>query len=448
MSSSAQAQLPQTPFGHPIIPDLIADPSIVEIDGTFYCYATTDGAGAGLATAGLPVVWKSRDFLHWSFVGSLFSDNFEAKYWAPSSAIRRNGRYYFFPTLDEKITVLVGDSPEGPFRTLDGKNINKTSGWQPFSIKVAKPIDAEIFIDDDNAAYMVWAQRGIGKLKPDFSDFEGEQTIVRTRRGGYSEGPYLFKRKGIYYYLYTLEGHENYKYAYMMSRTSPLGPWEAPEQDIIASTDHQQGIYGPGHGSFFNPKGSEQWYFAYLEYGRSGTNRQVWVDKMNFNADGTIQPIQLTLQGVGALRPNGETAEVNLAIGKSATASSILPDYKVPVIADKRINRTETYTPINALDASNGTRWLARADDNAAWFQIDLGEARDIKRTEAYFVKPTAGHAYRLEYSLDAQTWQPYGGHDDLRMQSPHNDARAVRARYFKITFLKGTPGLWEFRVL
>lgn len=41
---------------NPIIPDLISDPSIVEFDGTFYCYATTDRMGAGLATAELPMV--------------------------------------------------------------------------------------------------------------------------------------------------------------------------------------------------------------------------------------------------------------------------------------------------------------------------------------------------------------------------------------------------------
>ena len=46
------------PTGNPIIPDLIADPSIVEIDGIFYCYATTDGYGHGLAKSGPPVVWQ------------------------------------------------------------------------------------------------------------------------------------------------------------------------------------------------------------------------------------------------------------------------------------------------------------------------------------------------------------------------------------------------------
>lgn len=263
----------QREFGHALIPDLIADPSIAEFDGTFYLYATTDGMGQGLATSGLPVVWKSKDFLNWSFSGSIFPANFDAKYWAPSAPILKEGRYYLFPTLDNRITAVVADSPAGPFRTLDGKDLTKTSGWKKFPIAVGHPIDAEIFRDDDGSYYMAWSQRYIAKLKPDFSGFEGEPVLIHTKRGGYSEGPGLFKRNGIYYYLYTLGGSENYQYAYMMSRTSVLGPWEAPEQDIIATTDRQLGIFGPGHGCFFNPKGSPQWYFVYLEYGRSETTR-------------------------------------------------------------------------------------------------------------------------------------------------------------------------------
>lgn len=192
IAPGSKAQPALNPFGNPLIPDLVADPSIVDFDGTFYCYATTDGAGAGLATSGKPVVWESKDFLNWSFHGSIFPDNFDAKYWAPSSLVRKEGRYYLFPTLNEKITAVVSDSPEGPFRTLDGKNITKDSGWQPFPIHTGKPIDAEVFVDDDGAAYMVWARRGICKLKSDFSAPDGEQTLVPTKRPGYSEGPFSF----------------------------------------------------------------------------------------------------------------------------------------------------------------------------------------------------------------------------------------------------------------
>jgi hypothetical protein len=36
------------PFGNALIPDRIADASIQEIDGVFYCYATIDGYDQGL----------------------------------------------------------------------------------------------------------------------------------------------------------------------------------------------------------------------------------------------------------------------------------------------------------------------------------------------------------------------------------------------------------------
>ena len=124
-----------------------------------------------------------------------------------------------------------------------------------------------------------------------------------------------------------------------------------------------------------------------------------------------------------------------------------MPDLKVIPRADKSLDRTETYLPANAVDDSNGSRWLAAENDVAPWWQLDLGAVYKIKRTEAYFVKPTAGHAYKVEISVDGKIWQPYGGHKDIIIQSPHTDTRTTRARYLRVTILKGTPGLWEFRV-
>jgi hypothetical protein len=435
-----------SPFGQALIPDLVADPSIVDLDGTFYCYATTDGWGGGLASSGTPVVWQSKDFVNWSFEGSSFPSDFEAKYWAPSTLVKRNGRYYSFPTLDGQVTAVVADSPVGPFTAADGKHIAKGTQWSPFPIKQDSAIDAEVFVDDDGQAYMVWSRRRMARLKPDLLSVDGQMVTIETKRQGYSEGPFLFKRKGVYYYLYTLGGHEAYQYAYMMSRTSPMGPWEAPEKDIIATTDHTQKVFGPGHGCFFHPQDSAQWYFVYLEYGRGGTTRQIYADKMDFNADGTIQPVQLTKTGVGALRASSDMA-TNLAAGCRATASSTRRSYKVRPRADATLDRVETYLPANALDNCNGSRWLADKADTNAWWQVDLGKAREIRRTEAYFVKPTAGHAYKLEYSLDGREWKSYGGHAEVVRCSPHQDQCAVRAQYLKLSVLQGEPGLWEFRV-
>lgn len=436
----------QREFPHALIPDMLADPSIVEFDGTFYCYATTDGMGQGLATSGLPVVWKSRDFLNWSFAGSIFPPSFDAKYWAPSAPVKKDNRYYLFPTLDNRITAVVGDSPEGPFLTLDGLEVRKGSGWKQFPLKTDHPIDAEIFRDDDGQAYMIMSRRLIAKMKPDLTAVDGPLVEIKTKRPGYSEGPALFKRNGVYYYLYTLGGSEAYQYAYMMSRKSPMGPWEPPAEDIIATTDHQQGIFGPGHGCFVNPEGSPRWFFVYLEYGRSSTNRQIAAAEMNFNADGTIQPIQLALRGVGALRPDPAYEKPNLALGAQATASSTLPDLRIPPSADPTLNRIETFSPANALDGSNGSRWMAAEADTHAWYQLDLGKVRKVQRTELYFVKPTVGQAYRLESSVDGKNWKPCGGHEDVQVRSPHTDQKIGRARYLRVTILQGTPGLWEFR--
>jgi hypothetical protein len=90
---------------------------------------------------------------------------------------------------------------------------------------------------------------------------------------------------------------------------------------------------------------------------------------------------------------------------------------------------------------------MAAADDTTPRLQIDLGAACDIVGTEAYFVQPTHGHAYKIESSLDGKTWQPYAEHTDVRIQSPHQDKKPVRTRYLRLTILQGAPGLWEFRV-
>ena len=445
-SCLAPAATTPHPFGRPLIPDMVADASIVDIDGVFYCYATTDGWGQHLSTSGTPVVWTSRDFVNWSFDGSIYPDNFRAKFWAPSAPFKHDGRYYLFPTLDGKITATVADKLTGHFRMPDGKDIFPGSGWSPFPIEQKSSIDAELFRDDDGQAYLFYSRRRVVKLKPDLSGPDGPVIGINTGEGAYSEGPCVFKRQGTYYYLYTLGGNESYTYAYVTSRVSPTGPWSVPAEKIIARTDASAGLYGPGHGCFLNPAGTDDWYFIHLEYGRGSTNRQTFAQKMLFEPDGAIRPIKLSGQGVGALR-QVPARRPNLALDGAATASSVRPDWKIKPTSDPSLDRTETFAADLATDDSNGSRWMAAVGDTAPWWQIDLGSERDIVGTEAYFVKPAAGHAYKLESSLDGMIWSPYGGHADVVLRSPHVDLKPARVRYLRLTILRGEPGLWEFRV-
>lgn len=440
---------PVNPFGNPLIPDMVADASIQEIDGTFYCYATTDGYDKGLETSGPPVVWKSKDFVNWSFSGYYFPSAVGQKYWAPSKAIAVNGKYYIYPTVNGFMYPAVADSPDGPFKLTQGID----SFIKPFSsatlLKSRDPkgpagIDAEIFIDDDKQAYVYWQRRKASKLNADMITADTNSITVPTPRKGYSEGPIFFKRKGIYYYLYTLGGDEKYQYAYVTSKNSPLGPFDFPKQDIISTTNYQRQIFGPGHGCVFNLPGTDDYYFAYLEFGRGGTNRQTYVNKLEFNNDGSIRPVDLTMFGVGALR--AVKHDIKKAV-ISSTASSIRSDLKIKPMKDTLLRRTESFVPDFAFDGANGSRWMPTAEDSACWLMADLGKPQKIKRSEVYFVRPTAGHAYVLEYSTNGKTWTPCGGHADIRIQSPHTDNLSIKARYLRVRITNGIKGVWEWNV-
>jgi len=440
------------PSGNPIIADCIADPSITEFDGTFYLTATTDDCpreGFGRWYNGPAVVWKSTDLVNWRFEGHLVPEANDMLYWAPSRIIQHDGRYLLFPTLNSKIRVAAADSPEGPFRLIAG------SRERP----LLDTIDAELFVDDDGQGYLFSNHRQAWRMNDELTGVEGDPVTIPTRRSGYSEGPIVFKRAGIYYYLYTLSGHETYHYAYCMSRQSPLGPFETPAVDIIAESDSEQGIFGPGHGNVFSPAGTDDYYFVYLEYGRGGVTRQVCMDRMEFNPDGTIRPVRLTTTGIQPFRRARAESDslavsterpVNLVLGKRvvATASSCRQPIDIRGISDpNRLLRREDYLAKRAIDESNFTRWLPADDDTDPWFMIDLGEVHTICRTELSLYRPTLGHAYQLESSPDGQQWTTVVCHTEPRIRSPQVDSMKIKARYVRLSFLEGHPGVWEMKV-
>ncbi|MBP3714071.1 MAG: family 43 glycosylhydrolase [Phocaeicola sp.] len=433
------------PFGKALVPDMIADASIVEIDGTFYCYATTDGYDQGLKTSGPPVVWKSKDFLHWSFNGTYFPSAKDQLYWAPSKVIPANGKYYIYPTINGHMYPAVADSPEGPFRLARGKDefhLPYTSSTL-LQGKDRYGIDAEIFIDDDGQAYAFWGGRKVTKLGTDMITLDSIHTLT-TPHKEYSEGPIFFKRKGIYYYLYTIGGDEKYQYAYMMSKVSPFGPYEYPKEDIISTTNYDIGLYGPGHGCVFNLQGTDSYYFAFLEFGRRSTNRQTYVNKIIFNKDGTIQPIKVTMEGVGALRKEKHPKPLKV---KAITTSSIMSPLKIEHMKDSLFHRTEYFDPSFIVDKANGSRWMAAEDDYNAWVTLDLGKVRKVHGSDIYFVRPTAGHAYKIETSDDGYQWNVFCEQKEKRMQSPHSDQLNLKCRYIRVWITEGLAGIWEWNI-
>lgn len=453
LPGSANAQKVEENIRHnPIIPDFVADPSISRFGDTYYCYITTDGYDKGLKVSGPPTVWTSKDLVNWNFRGSYFPSAMGQLYWAPSRVVAVKGKYYIYPTINRNIFVGISEHPGGPFRFANpADNLHGIAGATPIVSERAplgtKGIDGEVFINDDNQAYLYWAQRGAAKLKPNMVEIDSTSiTVIPTVRKGYSEGPIMFKRKGIYYYLYTLEGHEDYQYAYGYSTESPLGPFIFPANDIIAKSDKYEGIFGPGHGNVFYDNKRQQFYFTYLEFGNGGPNRQVYIDKIDFTEEGLIKPITLTHKGVGLY--SGQTSRLNLAKGKKIMASSTQAEFKVSPIKDPSLKRTEYYDASNAVDENNATRWLADSGANEhATLILDLGKITKVSEIASSFVKPTAGHSYLLSYSVNGNLWKVYKKRDKLSFESPSIDKHKVNARYIKLTLLQGITGVWEIKV-
>ena len=209
----------------------------------------------------------------------------------------------------------------------------------------------------------------------------------------------------------------------------------------------------------FSPVGTDDHYFVYLEYGRGGVTRQVCIDRMEFNPDGTIRPVRLTTTGVQPFcRGRAENAgltvppdgPVNLVRGEKvvATASSCRQPIDIRGISDpNRLLRREDYVAKRTIDESNFTRWLPAAADTEPWLMIDLGEMQAIHRTELSLYRPTLGHAYQLESSLDGQQWTTVVRQAQPKIRSPQVDLVEIEARYLRLTFLKGHPGVWEMKV-
>lgn len=466
---------------NPLIPDNLADPSVSKFGDTYYLYGTTD-LDFGLGRAGTPVVWKSKDFVNWSFEGSHISgfdwskgheyinDKGERKagyfrYWAPGKVIEQEGKFYLYVTFvkpDDKMGtyVLSSDRPDGPFHFAEGNGLFAPGSKEVDSQPIVNDIDGEPFIDDDGTGYIFWRRRNAARLSVDKLHLDGEPIMLKTPRQGYSEGPVMFKRKGIYYYIYTLSGHQNYANAYMMSHESPLTGFMKPEgNDIFLFSSPTNQIWGPGHGNVFYDKETDQYIFLYLEYGDGGTTRQVYANRMEFNEDGTIKTLVPDSRGVGYLG-TPEIRRKNLALESHFYASSekaprtssvsieTQPNHPLAEKGSvKNFTRTHTYQAAWVADDSNGSRWMADDADSSPFITVDLKSVRNVGECDFFFTRPTEGHSWRLEKSVDGKIWKTCAEQSSVAIRSPHVAKAIGNARFLRLHIRRGNPGLWEWKI-
>jgi len=227
--------------------------------------------------------------------------------WAPA-IIEKNGKYFLFFAANDiqsdnehgGIGVAVADRPEGPFKDLLGKPL--ISSFQ----NGAQPIDQFVFRDDSGKYYMIyggWGHCNIVQLKDDFTGlipYADGSVYKEITPQGYVEGPFMFKKNGKYYFMWSEGGWTgpDYTVAYAIA-DSPFGPFKRIgkilQQDPAIAT-------GAGHHSVIHDSVKDRWYIVYHRRpnGETAANhRETCIDEMSFASDGTINPVKITREGVG-----------------------------------------------------------------------------------------------------------------------------------------------------
>jgi hypothetical protein len=105
--------------GNPLFPGYYAGPTILEDNGTFYIYATSDMRSWNDITK--MAVWTSRDFINWKcdYLNWPTKEQCISKtgtasgVWATSVIKAKNGKFYMYVTVGQEIWVGIAYSPTG-----------------------------------------------------------------------------------------------------------------------------------------------------------------------------------------------------------------------------------------------------------------------------------------------------------------------------------------------
>ncbi len=287
-----------------------ADPAPFVHEGTLYLYTTHDEDVTvnNFFTMNDWRVFSSTDVVNWTDHGSpLHYSDFS---WARGDAwagqvTYRNGTFYFYVPIvrtsgGNAIGVATSDSPFGPFEDALGR---------PLITSDCGDIDPTVFIDDDGQAYLYWGNPNLCyvRLNEDMISYQGDVVRVTMNTGSfgvrsdddrptsYEEGPWFYKREGLYYLVYPggpLPEHIAYS-----TSPGPTGPWSYGGVIMPAEgasfTNHPGVVDYKGKSLFFYHNGALP--------GGGGFKRSVAIEEFAYGSDGSIPQLRMSTDGPDAV---------------------------------------------------------------------------------------------------------------------------------------------------
>ena len=298
---------------NPILDGFYADPEIIysQKDKKYYLYPTSDGftnwSGTYFKT------FSSKNLVSWKDEGVILDLKNDVSWadrnaWAPTmieKKIRDNYKYFYYFTAAQQIGVAVSDNPTGPF--VDSGKPLISSPPKEFT-GGGQEIDPDIFKDPFTGRYYLYWGNGYlacAELNEDMISFKENTIKLMTPDTTFREGVEVFCRNGIYYFLWS-EGDTrspNYRVRYAMS-DRPMGKLTIPENNLILEKNTEKEIYGTGHNCVIQNQNTDKWYIIYHRFNRpkgitmldtAGYNREVCMDVLEFNEDGSIKPVILSI---------------------------------------------------------------------------------------------------------------------------------------------------------
>jgi arabinoxylan arabinofuranohydrolase len=304
------AQSPRALADYPIASHrYLADPGALVSNGRVYLYNSNDDDNpvAGGYQMKSIVCISSSDLKNWTDHGEVLRVPANATWandsWAPA-AVERNGKaYLYFGNNANGIGVASSSNPIGPFSDARGSALVNastpgaagTNSWL---------FDPSVFIDDDGQAYLTFGGNGddnarIILLNEDMVSVSGPAIALSIPN--YFEASWMFKQNGLYYFTYSTTPAAGQRIDYLTS-TSPTSGYTyrgvvAPQPPTNSNNNHHSTF--PFNGS---------WYHAYhnrLVATQAGVpttyRRNLALERLEYNADGTIQQVAYTTEGVPQL---------------------------------------------------------------------------------------------------------------------------------------------------
>jgi len=304
---------------NPVLEGYYADPEILYSNKTkkYYIYPTSDGFDGW--SGNYFKTFSSDNLTDWKDEGIIVDLRKDVSWanrnaWAPcivEKKIKGKYKYFYYFTAAQKVGVASSDNPTGPF-TDSGKALVNT---RPEGVKGGQEIDPDVFTDPKTGkSYLYWGNgyMAVAELNADMISLKKGTTKVIKVDNTYREGTYVIYRNGQYYFLWSEDDTRspNYKVRYGVSK-SPLGPIEIPENNIVIQGNPAEGIYATGHNSVLQIPNKDEWYIVYHRFSyptgikmgdAGGFHREVCIDKLEFNQDGTIKQVTPTHLGIKAIK--------------------------------------------------------------------------------------------------------------------------------------------------